>query len=140
MTMKSKSSAVILSRRSAAKDPLPSRAGDPSLSSASLRQLRMTGVLFLILAAFTARAQTFDLEAGYRWLDLKGDEGMYRTQIDERSGFLIRAFTMNSSSPLADRIRVDVSDLGTGPAGALRGDAARAGPYHLRPRYRSAGM
>ncbi len=96
--------------------------------------------LALILAAFTARAQTFDLEAGYRWLDLKGDEGMYRTQIDERSGFLIRAFTMNSTSPLADRIRVDMSDLGTGPAGALRVDAERADLYHFRLGYRSADL
>ena len=98
--------------------------------------------LALLLAAFTARAQTaaYDLEAGYRWLDLKGDEGMYRTQIDERSGFLIRAFTMNSTTPLADRIRIDASDLGTGPAGSLRIDAERSDLYHFRLGYRTADM
>jgi len=98
--------------------------------------------LALILAAFTAHAQTaaFDLEAGYRWLNLKGDEGMYRTQIDERSGFLIRAFTMNSTSTFADRLRIDVSDLGTGPAGSFRLDAERASLYRFRLGYRSADL
>jgi hypothetical protein len=98
--------------------------------------------LALMLAAFSVRAQSvpFDLEAGYRWLDLKGNEGMYRTQINERSGFLIRAFTMNSNSPFADRIRIDISDLGTGPAGAFRVDAGRASLYHFRLGYRSADL
>ena len=98
--------------------------------------------LALILAAFTAHAQTaaFDLEAGYRWLNLKGDEGMYRTQIDERSGFLIRAFTMNSTSTFADRLRIDMSDLGTGPAGSFRLDAERASLYRFRLGYRSADL
>lgn len=98
--------------------------------------------LALILAALSAHAQTapFDLEAGYRWLNLKGDEGMYRTQIDERSGFLIRAFTMNSTSTFADRIRIDVSDLGTGPAGSFRLDAERSSVYRFRLGYRSADL
>jgi hypothetical protein len=110
-------------------------------SFAAQRRLRMT-VLALLLGALGAQAQSvpFDLEAGYRWLSLKGDEGMYRTQLDERSGFLIRAFAMNSTASFADRIRIDMNDLGTGPAGALRIDAERASRYHFRLSYRSADL
>ena len=53
----------------------------------------------ILAIAFAAHAQTvpFDLEIGYRWLDLKGDNGMYRTQINERPGLLIRSFTLGTS-------------------------------------------
>ena len=45
-------------------------------------------LLPLLLTAATAGAQTvpIDVEIGYRWLELKGDNGMYRTQVDEQSG------------------------------------------------------
>src|SRR5256885_8421111 len=100
---------------------------------------------FSIMAfAFAAQAQTvpFDLEIGYRWLDLKGNDGMYRTQINERGGLLIRGFTLGTSdfeghTMLVDRFRIDVSDLGVGPAQSLRLEAARTGPYRLRLGYRS---
>lgn len=98
--------------------------------------------LALILAALSASAQTapFDLEIGYRFLNLKGDEGMYRTQIDERDGILLRAFTMNSNTSFADQIRIDVNDLGTGPAGSLRIAAERASLYRFKLGYRSADL
>ena len=82
--------------------------------------------------AFAAHAQTvpFDLEIGYRWLDLKGSNGMYRTQVNERGGLLIRSFTLGTSdfeghTTLVDRFRIDVSDLGVGPAQSLRLEGAR---------------
>src|SRR5688500_19758029 len=99
--------------------------------------------LLLLLAAPVLHAQMipFDAEIGYRWLDVSGNEGMYRTQINEESGFLIRRFTyatgdFDGHSTLVDRFRVDVSELGTGPAGALRIEAERAGTYRLRLAYR----
>jgi hypothetical protein len=99
----------------------------------------------ILAIAFAAHAQTippFDLEIGYRWLDLKGDTGMYRTQINERSGLLIRTFTLGTSdfeghTSLVDRFRVDVSDLGVGPAESLRMEASRSGAYRLRFGYRA---
>ena len=44
----------------------------------------------ILAIAFAAHAQTvpFDLEIGYRWLDLKGSNEMYRTQINERGGLI----------------------------------------------------
>jgi hypothetical protein len=99
----------------------------------------------ILAIAFTAQAQVvpFDLEIGYRWLNLKGDSGMYRTQINERNGLLIRSFTLATSdfeghTSLADRFRIDVSDLGSGPAQSLRMEASRTGAYKLRFAYRSA--
>lgn len=98
----------------------------------------------ILAIAFAAQAQTvpFDLEAGYRWLDLKGDSGMYRSQINEQSGFLIKNFTLSTSdfeghTSLVDRFRIDVSDLGSGPAQSLRMEASRAGVYRLRLGYRA---
>jgi len=99
----------------------------------------------ILAIAFAAHAQSvpFDLEAGYRWLDLKGSSQMYRTQINERAGLLIRNFTLSTSdfeghTSLADRFRVDVSDFGSGPAQSFRLEASRAGAYKLRFGYRSA--
>lgn len=102
-------------------------------------------VPLLLFVAFAAHAQPvpFDLELGYRSLSLSGSSGMYRTQINERSGLIIRSFTLSTSdfeghTSLVDRFRVDISDLGAGPAGSLRLQADRTGAYRLRFGYRSA--
>ena len=95
--------------------------------------------LLLVAAAAGAQTVPFDLEAGYRWLEIKGDEGMYRTQINERSGFLIRNFSMltaDTHTGAFDRLRVDISDFGTGPAGAFRLQADKAGMYRFTLGYR----
>jgi hypothetical protein len=98
-------------------------------------------ILAIALAA-NAQVVPFDLEVGFRFLNLKGDEGMYRTQINERGGLLIRSFTLATSdfeghTTLADRFRIDASDLGSGPAQSLRLEASRAGFYKLRFGYRA---
>ena len=111
-----------------------------------MKRLFTATALFTALLAipFSAHAQSipFDLEIGYRWLDLKGNEDMYRTQINERSGVLIRSFTLatsdfNGDTSLVDRFRVDVSDLGTGPASSIRLEANRTNTYRLRLGYRT---
>jgi len=63
--------------------------------------IRRLFALLLFSAAAVAQSQTlppFELEVGYRWLSLKGNDGMYRTQINERSGFLIRDFSLTTTS------------------------------------------
>jgi hypothetical protein len=99
----------------------------------------------ILAIAFAAQAQSvpFDLEIGFRLLDLNGSNSMYRTQINERGGLLLRTFTMSTAdfeghTSLVDRFRVDASDLGSGPAQSLRLEASRAGTYKLRLGYRSA--
>ena len=90
-------------------------------------------VLAVCLAASNIFAQTMplDVEIGYRWTDVSGNEDMYRTQINEEEGLLIRALTLATTN-----LRLDVSDLGVGPAGALRLEARRDGVYRFNLRYR----
>jgi hypothetical protein len=87
----------------------------------------------------TAGAQTLpvDVEAGFRILRLTGNSGVYRTQINERSGFLIRALTVaGAETHFADYYRIDASDLGVGPAGALRIDFGKSSLYRFTLAYR----
>ncbi len=90
-------------------------------------------LLALCLAALNLSAQTLpiDVELGYRWTDVSGNEAMYRTQINEDEGLLIRALTISSPD-----FRLDVSDAGVGPASALRFETRRDGLYRLNLRYR----
>ncbi|MEK6374904.1 MAG: hypothetical protein AABO58_19690 [Acidobacteriota bacterium] len=99
----------------------------------------------LLAFAMTARAQDsipYDLEVGFRILDVSGNKEMYRTQINERSGLLLQSFTLlttdlgGGSSKLFDRFRVDAADLGAGPAGSLRIQADKADLYRFRLGYR----
>jgi hypothetical protein len=74
-----------------------------------------------------------DLEIGYRWTDISGSEAMYRTQINEDEGLLLRALTISSQD-----FRLDVSDAGVGPASSLRLETRRDGLYRFNLRYRKA--
>jgi hypothetical protein len=94
-------------------------------------------------SAGVARAQAipFDIEVGYRFLTLSGSEESYRSQINEREGFLVRSIHIGEDGktdgfPVLDRLRIDGSDLGAGPAGSLRLDAGLTGAYRLRASYR----
>ena len=78
--------------------------------------------LLLIAPMLHAQMIPFDAEVGYRWLGVSGNEAMYRTQINERSGLLIRNLTLATGdfeghTSLVSRFRLDISDLGVGPAG-----------------------
>ena len=101
--------------------------------------------LGVIVGALGAKAQAqtipIDLEVGYRWSHVNGNEDMYRSQINERSGFLVRSFTLstndfNGTVGFVDRFRIDVSDLGAGPAGFVRMEAGKSGVYKLMLSYR----
>lgn len=104
-------------------------------------------LLLLVLAA-GASAQSnpytlYELEIGYRWLEVDGNEDMYRTQINEDDGFLLRAFSLTSSDVYGDmkffdHLRIDVSEMGAGPAGAFRIDMRKTGMYRFLLRYRDA--
>jgi hypothetical protein len=58
----------------------------------ALFSARAASRICLFLAAAGAGAQTIplDVELGFRFLDLSGNRDMYRSQIDERQGFLLR--------------------------------------------------
>lgn len=113
-----------------------------------MKALKAIIPLLLLVLAAGASAQTnpytvYELEIGYRWLDVSGNEDMYRTQINEDDGFLLRAFTLTSSDVYGDmkffdHLRIDVSEMGAGPAGAIRIDMGRTHLYRLQLRYRDA--
>ena len=101
--------------------------------------------LALLMVSGVVQAQTlpYEFEFGYRKTTIDGNEQMYRSQINERSGFLLHTFTLATSdfeggTRLFDRFRVDASDLGTGPAGALRVEASKAEVYRFTLGYRRA--
>jgi hypothetical protein len=92
----------------------------------------------LLIAAATASAQTtvpIDVEIGYRWIELDGNNGMYRTQVDERSGLLLRA--LSYSTP---ELRIDISNLGTSPAGSARLEYRNNDRFRFRLTYRDADV
>ncbi len=103
--------------------------------------------LLLFLAAGMAAAQTvpLDITFGYRFLNISGNEEEYRSQINEREGMLLRNVTFATTDfggrdGFLDHFRVDASDLGAGPAGALRLEAGKSGAYSLRFSYRRADL
>jgi hypothetical protein len=109
-----------------------------------LRSAFLTAALALTLASGVARAQAipFDIEAGYRFLSISGNEEMYRSQVNDREGFLIRSLHIATDEkytgfPIVDKLRIDGADLGTGSAGFLRLDAGLSGAYRLQFTYRA---
>jgi hypothetical protein len=89
----------------------------------------------LVLAArLQAQAIPLDLEVGYRWVDVSGNEQMYRTQINDRPGVLLRSLNYTSEGPLGnvfDYVHLDASDIGAGPAGQLRFQAGQVNLFKL---------
>lgn len=93
----------------------------------------------LLLAPTVVRGQALpiDLELGYRFLDVSGSEETYRTQINERPGFVLRAFSLSTAdlsggTTYFDQLRINAADVGAGPAGAFRLQVGRHGDYLLR--------
>lgn len=89
-----------------------------------------------LLPAATLAAQSIpvEFELGYRFVNVGGNGGMYRTQINDRPGFLLRSLTYASRAPLdgaLDYLRIDASDLGAGPAGSLRLAAGQLERFRL---------
>ncbi len=108
---------------------------------------RLATILLVLLPCGGAVAQSmpYDIEIGYRWLDTSGNRDMYRSQINERSGFLLRAFTLTTTdidgtATLLDHFRVDANDLGAGPSGSLRISAGKSDLYRLNLNYRTAEL
>jgi len=105
-----------------------------------MKTLRLSIAAFSILAAasmVSAQSTAFDIELGYQNVDVNGNEDMFKTQINQDSGFVLRNLSINFIDPsgdsgFADRLRVDASGFGGNPAGRLRFDMGRDGTYRLR--------
>lgn len=93
--------------------------------------------------ALFGQAIPLDLEVGYRFVDVSGNEQEYRTQINDRQGFLLRSLDYTSNGPLGrflDYFHVDASDIGAGPAGQLRLQAGAADLYKLTFTWRKTDL
>jgi hypothetical protein len=99
-------------------------------------------VALIVLGGPDAAAQsTFaDIEIGYQWVDIDGNEDLYRTQINQDDGFVVRNFSLNftdssGDASVADNLRIDASGFGGSPTGRLRLSAGKGGVYRLRLSY-----
>jgi hypothetical protein len=105
-------------------------------------RLRKFLALPLLLAALGARAQTLpsEIEVGYRWTSIDGNNLLYRSQINEQSGLLLRVFSLSGADEkgLIEQYRIDANDLGAGPSGLFRMQAEKSGAYKFNLRYRQA--
>jgi hypothetical protein len=105
-----------------------------------MEKVRPLSLLLLAPAALLcasnlgAEALPLDLEVGYRWVDVTGNDQMYRTQINDRPGLLLRSLNYTADAPIDgvfDHLHIDASDVGAGPAGQLRLLAGQVGTYRL---------
>jgi hypothetical protein len=82
----------------------------------------------------TSESVPVEFELGYRFVNVSGNDDMYRTQINERPGVLLRSLTWASTKPLdgvLDYFRIDASDVGAGPAGMLKLAAGQVDRFRL---------
>jgi hypothetical protein len=99
-------------------------------------------VLALCWPAFGgAQPSQFSLELGYQWLDVSGNNSVFRTQLNEKQGLQLRSFSLTSfdsstGSKAFDRLRIDAGNLGASPQGYFRLEAGLARTYTLRLLYR----
>jgi len=107
----------------------------------SIRFAILTALAALPAAAL-AQTVPVDVEVGYRFVNVDGNEGMYRTQVNERDGFLLNHLDLSlvgsdlgSGSGLFDNLSVHATELGAGPGGMLRLNARRDGAYTFSLRY-----
>src|SRR5436190_5064839 len=112
-----------------------------------MTRARAATLLCLFFGAAIAGAQNvpLDVEFGYRFLDLTGSREMYRSQIDERQGFLLRSLRFATTEPdghgmLFDRVTFDATDIGVGPSGGFRMEIGRGDLYRLRTSYEKTEM
>jgi hypothetical protein len=82
-----------------------------------MKTVRLSIAAFSILAAaslVSAQSTSFDIELGYQNVDVNGNEDMFKTQINQDSGFVLRNLKINFIDPsgessFADRLRIDAS-------------------------------
>ncbi len=93
-------------------------------------------------ARLSAQAIPVDVQLGYRFVDVSGNDQMYRTQINDRPGVLLRSLDYTSLGPVGflDTLHVDATDVGAGPAGQLRFLAAKTGVFRLTFTWRETDL
>lgn len=97
----------------------------------------LVSTLLIAIGAAAQSSVPLDLEVGYRWTDVDGNEDLYRTQINDEDGFVIRSLSFfTHTNGLTDHVRIDVNELGSGPAGSFRLETGKSNVFLLRVTYR----
>ena len=105
------------------------------------RQLKsIAPLLAVFLWAASAHGQSthFSLGIGYDWLNVSGNQDMYRSQFDGRQGLGLQDLSLSTANPsggLFDRLRVDASGFGADPEGRFRLEFGLAKVYEARVSY-----
>src|SRR5664280_438905 len=101
------------------------------------------GLLVVASWGATARAQStqFSLDLGHQWTDVSGNNDVYRSQVNEGQGLLLRSFSLTTvdnsdGSKFFDHLRIDAAGIGADPQASFRLSAGLAHVYDLRFSYR----
>ena len=107
--------------------------------------LPVLGMALALVVPTVAEAQgqpglMTDITVGYRFVQVGGNNEMYRSQINERAGFLIRSMSLVSTdwmdkSPVVDNFRLDAADIGVGNKGLMRLDIGKTGIWRLKAKW-----
>lgn len=104
-------------------------------------RVRLTTVILVLASAAIAApvlAQTvqFDLGLGYQWLDVSGNEDVYRTQSGEKEGALLDSLTLVLTDTQGnrgyDQLRLTAAGIGASPDSRFRIDIGLHKVYSVR--------
>mgnify|MGYP001123565001 CR=1 FL=1 len=94
----------------------------------------------LVSGAAIAQDVPLDVELGYRWSDVTGNDEMFKSQVNEREGLQLRSLSYGlgdiRGTNAIDHFRIDAADFGIGPNGLFRLEAGRTGYWKLNASYR----
>lgn len=106
---------------------------------------KLQSLLFLLALTLlgevpgTAQTTTYDIEAGYQTVDVDGNKDLYRTQVNQDDGFVLRHLSFTLLDPKAegmfDRLRIDAAGFGGSPTGRFRMDAGLGKVYRFTVNY-----
>ncbi len=109
------------------------------MAKSSLRFAALLLPVAMWATSGSAQSTHFSLGLGYQWVDVNGNDDMYRSQVNQREGFVLEHFSFLTSglggSGLVDRVRVDADNLGPTGYGRLRLQAGLARAYKLDVSY-----
>jgi len=109
-------------------------------------RILLAGLLpaLLLTGAAVAQDVPLDVEIGYRWSDVTGNDEMFRSQVNDREGFLLRSLSFGlgdiRGSNAIDHFRIDAADVGIGPNQMFRLAAGRTGYWKLDATYRRSDL
>ena len=107
----------------------------------SIRNISIAAFALLLALGLAPRAgaqsTTVELEAGYQWVDVSGNEDMYRTQVNQDDGFVLGDFSLHfvdhtGGASFVDDLRIDASGFGGNPTGRFRLQMGLGTSYRFR--------